>query len=131
MKCRVTSSTSHEVLISKEISYKSYKEICRGEPKKVNLGYWGDILERGVFFFKIENNSLLNIPRDHLVSTTSAESDTYPLIHGTLSRIPYDWEVLTKFFSIHNIEPNWLYCNYRFGHYDEELGGWTGCVGKV
>ena len=42
-----------------------------------------------------------------------------------------DGEVLSKFFTIYNIEQNWLHCNYTYGHYDEDLGGWTGCVGKV
>ena len=115
MKCQVTSSTTHDVLISKEISSKSYKEICSGEKKKVNLGYvanWGR--------FQVENNSLVHIPK------TLAD-----YIHGKYSVLSYNWEVLSKFFSFHNIEPNWLYCNWTFGHYDEELGGWTGCMGKV
>ena len=58
MRCQVTSNKTHGILISKEISYKTYKEICSGEPKKVNLGYadyWAG--------FKVENNSLLHIPR--------------------------------------------------------------------
>ena len=115
MRCEVTSNTTHDVLISKEISYKSYKEICSGEPKKVNLGYWGNWED-----FKVENNSLVHIPR---------ELKNY--IHAKYSNMPLDWEVLSKFFSIHNIEPNWLDCNYSTGHYDDELGGWTGCMGKV
>ena len=115
MRCEVTSNTSHDVLISKEISYKSYKEICSGEKKKVNLAYWGNWDG-----FKVENNSLVDIPRD---------LDQH--IHGKYSTMPWDWEVLSKFFSIHNIEPNWLHCNYSAGYYDDELGGWTGCMGKV
>ena len=115
MKCQATSNTTHDVLISKEISYKSYKEICSGETKKVNLGFWGNF-----FAFKEENNSLVHIPR------TLDDSIT-----GTASAMAYDWEVLSKFFSTHNIEPNWLHCNWTYGHYDEDLGGWTGCVGKV
>ena len=43
----------------------------------------------------------------------------------------YDWEILSKFFSMYNIEPNWLDCNETFGHYDDEQGGWTGCMGQV
>ena len=120
MRCEVTSNTTHDVLISKEISYKSYKEICSGEPKKVNLGYWGEWKENGVWIFEVENNSLVHSPRP---------LDQY--IHGKYSKMSYDWEVLSKFFSIHNIEPNWLHCNYSGGHYDDELGGWTGCAGKV
>ena len=69
------SNTTHDVLISKKISYKSYKEICSGEKKKVNLGYWGDyqnfndwvdlsyLDEVGAdWIFKIENNSLVQTP---------------------------------------------------------------------
>ena len=42
-----------------------------------------------------------------------------------------EWEIFSKFFSTHNIEPNWLDCKMTWGWYDEELGGWTGCIGKV
>ena len=115
MKCRVTSDTSHEVLLSKEIIYKSYKEICIGEPKKVNFGYWGN-----VHLFKVENNSLVHILKE-LVDYQ----------HGERTHMALDWEVLSKFFSTHNIEPNWLDCNYTTGWYDEELEEWNGCMGKV
>ena len=97
------------------MSYKSYKEICSGEKKKVNLGYWGNW-----DFFKVENNSLVHIPR---------MLESY--IYGEWSQMPYDWEVLSKFVSNQNIEPNWLDCNFTYGWYDEDLGGWTGCMGKV
>ena len=102
-------------MISKDISFKSYKEICSGEKKKANLGYWGDWWD-----FEVENNSLVHIARD---------IGNY--VYGRYSAMPYDWEVLSKFFSINNIEPNWLHCNFSYGHYDEELGGWTGCMGQV
>ena len=118
MKCEVTSRTIHNVLISKEISYKSYKEICSGEPKKVNLGYWGNWAG-----FKVENNSMVHIP------LREKSPDQY--IHSKFSAMPFNWEVLSKFFSMHSIEPNWLHCNFTTGHYDEELGGWTGCMGQV
>ena len=116
MKCQVNSRTSHGVLISKEISYKSFKEICSEEKKKVNLGHWGNW---GAM--KVENNSMVQFAREPLEA----------LLYDQVSQYSYDWEVLSKFFSKYNIEPNWLDCNYSAGHYDEELGGWTGCVGKV
>ena len=116
MKCEATSNTIHDVLLSKEIPYKSFKEICSGEPMRVNLGHWGNW--KG---FIVENNSL--------VPTDKSHPEYY--IHGLYSLMALDHEVLFKFFSNHNIEPNWLHCNYTYGHYDEELGGWTGCVGKV
>ena len=115
MACEANSNTIHDVLLSKEIPYKSFKEICTGEPKKVNLGHWGDW-----YGFKVENNSLVHLYRDIKYC-----------IHGKYPTMAYDWEVLSKFFSIHNIEPNWLDCNSTAGHYDEDLGRWTGCVGKV
>ena len=115
MKCEVTSNTTHGVLISKDIRFKSYQEICNGEKKKVNLGYWGNWVS-----FKIENNSQVQLPRE--------VGDN---INGLYSNMPYEWELFFKFFSIHNIEPNWLYCNETYGWYDEELGDWTGCVGQV
>ena len=117
MKCEATSNTTHSVLISKEIYYKSYKEICSGEPKKVNLGYWGNWWN-----FEVENNSLVTIDKD----------ESYYYIHGKISsNMALDGEVLAKFFSIHNIEANWLHCNFSYGFYNEELGEWTGCWGKV
>ena len=121
MKCVVTSRTTHHVLISTEISYKSFKEICTGEPKKVNLGYNNDydMLDPKKSILKVENNTLFHYPP---VGTH---------LYGELSSLSYDWEVLSKFLAMYNIEPNWLHCNYIAGHYDEELGGWTGCVGKV
>ena len=115
MKCEATSNTIHDVLLSKEIPYKSFKEICSGEPKKVNLGYWGNFM-----MMRVENNSLVQIPK------------VFPVDYiNNLSTMVFDWEVLIKFFLIHNIEPNWLDCNYTTGWYDNETGEWTGCIGKV
>ena len=112
MRCQVTSNKTHGILISKEISYRSYKEICSGEKTKVNLGYARTSM--------VEKNSLVHAPRalDHY-------------IHGKYPAMAYNWEVLSKFISIHNIEPNWLNCDSTWGSYDDELGGWTGCMGKV
>ena len=115
MKCQVNSNFTRDVWISGEIRYKSYKEICGGEPKKVNLGYWGNRAA-----LKVENNSLIHSPRV-----------LKQYIRGKYSNMIHNWEVLSKFFSFHNIEPNWLYCNKTYGWYDYELGGWTGCMGKV
>ena len=117
MKCEVTSNTTHEVLISKEITYKSYKEICSGEPKKVNLGFLGN---EGYAGIKVENNTIYQRPRL-----------LYENINGREASMSLDWDVLSKFISKYNIEPNWLDCNFTYGAYDEELGGWTGCIGKV
>ena len=115
MKCKATSDKNHDVLIGKEIGYKSYKEICSGETKKVNLGYWGNAGS-----FKVENNSLVQMERKPA-----------DYIHGLVPIMSFDWEVLYKFFSTHNIDPKWLHCDFSSGYYDEDLGGWTGCVGKV
>ena len=107
MKCQATSNTTHSVLISKEIYYKSYKEICSGEPKKVNLGYWGNWWN-----FIVENNSLVTIEKD----------ENYYYIHGKISsNMALDGEVLSKFFSIHNIEANWLHCNESYGNCWEKV----------
>ena len=117
MKCEATSNTIHDVLLSKEIPYKSFKEICSGEPKKVNLGHWGDWWN-----MKVENNSLVTIKKD---------KGYYYIPGQDSSNMALDGELLSKFFSIHNIEPNWLNCGFSWGWYDEELGEWTGCMGKV
>ena len=69
---------------------------------------------------EVENNSLVHIRR---------KLGDY--IYGKYTAMSLDWEILSKFFSMYTIEPNWLDCNLTYGWYDEELGGWTGCVGKV
>ena len=66
---------------------------------------------------KVENNKLLEFPQGSSLKYEISDA--------------YIWEILKIFFSIHNIEPNWLNCNGVAGHYDEDLGGWTGCMGKV
>ena len=55
----------------------------------------------------------------------------YSTLYGEASSMVEDWEIFSKFFSTHNIEANWLDCNGTNGYYDADLGGWTGCVGKV
>ena len=112
MKCQLKSKTTHDVLISKEISYKSYKEICIGEKKTVKLGYNNDPL-----FMTVENNSLISTPPPNLIQGKGPMSQT--------------WEVLSIFFSRHNIEPNWLNCHFSWGWFNPDLEEWTGCMGKV
>ena len=112
MKCQVTSSTTHDVLISKEINYNSFKEICIGEKKKVNIGYFNE----GVTMFVVNDSITARPSRDFL--------------HAKRSELSHDWEVLKKFFSIHFLEPTLIKCTTP-GYYDPDLGGWTGCVGKV
>ena len=114
LKCQVTSNTTHDVLISKEIRVSSrYKDICRGEPRKVNIGYNND-----PGYMWVENNTLTSTPPQ-------------PFKHGFNPSMSHTWEVLLSFFSLHNIEPNWMNCHYSWGWYSPDLGGWTGCMGKV
>ena len=115
MKCQATSDTSHDVLISKEIDYKSYKEICSGEKKKVNLGYNNDDK-----YMHVENNEQMPIPKQ-----------SYIFNWGGDTKMSEDWEVLSTFFTQQNIEPNWLDCNMTWGWYEESLEEWTGCMRKV
>ena len=91
----------------------SYKEICGGEKIRVHLGYNNDPV-----FMTVEDNELLQIPRNRALK-------------GEYSEMVHLWEVLNKFFSLYNIEPIWLNCNFSWGWYDEEKGAWTGCIGKV
>ena len=115
MKCDVTSDITQDVMISKEITYKSYKNICGGQPKKVNLGF--NNLPGG---FEVKNNSLVPIPKE-----------LEDFIYDINPYMSYDWEILSKFFSLHNIAPTWLDCQMSWGSYNPHLGGWTGCMGKV
>ena len=113
MKCQVTSNTTHTVLISKEIIYKSYQEICSGEKTKVNLGYNNDPV-----LMYVENNSLTSTPPKSYIT-------------GKESWMSQTWEIFEIFFSHYNIQPNWMNCGFSWGWYDEDLGAWTGCMGKV
>ena len=115
MKCQVTSDTTRKVMISRELEVASYKEICGGEKIKVYLGYNNHIM-------KVENNKLLPYPESKPIPGES---------RGESPTIAQNWEVLYPFFSIYNIEPVWLNCEFSWGHYDEEQGAWTGCMGKV
>ena len=80
IKCRVTSNTTHGVLINKEISYKSFKEICSEEPTKVNLGYRVQYEGESHDVMKVENNSLVQMPHEPV-----------DYIYGYWEYIPYDW----------------------------------------
>ena len=131
MKCQVNSYTTHDVLISKEISWKSYKEICSGEKKKVNLAYRVSHVRDD---FVVKNNSLVHLPRN-LVEKDGSKSNRF--IYGLQTNMAFDWEVLSKFFSLYNIEPNWLDCGSESWGYDVETVEkdkkyiWNGCIGKV
>ena len=113
MKCQVTSDTTRKVMINREVKVPSYKEICGGEKIRVHLGYNND---PGIM--KVDDNKLLQDPPKRVLK-------------GEQSEISRDWELLHKFFSLYNIEPIWLNCNFSWGWYDEEQGAWTGCMGKV
>ena len=109
MKCQVTSSITRRVMISREVEVASYKDVCGGEKRRVNIGYaniWN--------IMKVENNELQDYP-------------AWTMYRAAIKIV----EIFTKFFSHHNIEPSWLNCNGVAGHYDEDQGGWTGCMGKV
>ena len=113
MKCQVTSDTTRKVMISREVKVPSYKEICGGEKIRVHLGYNNDY-----DILKVEDNKLLQDPPQRKLKGIGSD----------ISRV---WEVLYKFFSLYNIEPIWLNCNFSWGWYDKEQGAWTGCMGKV
>ena len=54
MRCEVTSSEDKKALISREVKVQTYKHVCRGEQKKVNLGYNNDLK-----LIKVMNNTLI------------------------------------------------------------------------
>ena len=109
----MTSREASNVLLSRELIVPTYKHVCRGEKKKVNLGYNNDPLS-----FKVENNAIIPYPGKRYIK-------------GTAAQISPHWEVLSTFFNIHQILPTWLNCGYSWGYFDEEEGQWTGCMGKV
>ena len=109
----MTSSTEQKVLISRELKVPTYKHVCRGEKKKVNLGYNNDLN-----YFEVMNNTLIPDPEERNLK-------------GTAASVSQFWEVLSTFINIHQILPTWLNCGYSWGYFDEEEGQWTGCMGKV
>ena len=72
------------MMISREVKVPSYKEICGEEKIRVHLGY-------NNWLMTVENNKLLQ--------------DTKRWPKGITSAISVEWEVLSKFFSLYNIEP--------------------------
>ena len=67
------------------------------------------------------------------VDDKTGEMLKYPVkpVTGSNTYIPYDWEILSSFFSNHDIVPVWTNSHFNWGWYDEESGKWTGAVGKV
>ena len=66
-------------------------------------------------YFEIVDNSMVEYP-------------AY-IIKGEYTNIPYEFEILEKFFK--NKIINWINCHSTWGWYDDETGRWTGAVGKV
>ena len=116
MKCGVNSKTTHDFLITKEVSHRGYKEICSGEKKQVNLA------SATQWFFIVRGQYLVPIPRTMFPDIN---------IRGAYPAMTMDWEVLYKFFSNNNIQPFWLDCTEDYGILDPELGEWDGCMGQV
>ena len=79
----------------------------------------------------------VNIAYNNYYSDFQIDNATNTIVETNLepiddeSSIPYDFEVIGEFLRQHNIIPTWIDCNYTFGWYDEELGKWTGEIGKV
>ena len=95
-------------MISREVEVASYKDVCGGEKRRINFGYF-------------------NFP--NLLRVENNEFQDYPTEKIAISDILI-WEIFSIFFSSYNIEPDFQHCHHG-GHYDEDLGGWTGCMGKV
>ena len=43
----------------------------------------------------------------------------------------WDWEIVSTFMESYDLKPKFLDCNYTWGWYDEEIGGWTGAIARV
>ena len=52
-------------------------------------------------------------------------------VNGWFSYIPYDWEIIKPFLDHYSLTPTWIDCDGIPGIFDDELGNWTGAVGKV
>ena len=63
-----------------------------------------------------------------IVDNSMVEYPVY-IIEGDYANIPYEFEILEKFFK--NKKINWINCNSTWGWYDDKSGRWTGAVGQV
>ena len=68
-------------------------------------------------------------------STESKSVVKYPVLIETpvkfKSSISYDWEIISSFFLIHDVEAEWINCNFDWGRYNETTRIWSGGIGKV
>ena len=91
-----------------------YQDICNPEYFVINVAYittWG--------WFEVYNNTMYEW------------YDYWGLTHDE-TNIPYDWEILKKFFHNNNIVINyWLDNNGTWGTANYETGKWTGLTGQV
>ena len=88
---------------------KVWGDLCR--EKRVHIAYNND-----------EYSFLLDDDTGEML-VTATEPPTYdPMTER---------EKLGSFFENYDIIPFWINCNYTWGSYDEDLGKWTGAVGKV
>ena len=88
-----------------------YQDICSQEIV-VNIAY-----NNFPPFFELVNNSMVEYKPRRFGSENSM--------------VPYDYEILSKFFQHKNIIPNWINCNGSFGVYNKTSEKWTGAIGKV
>ena len=97
----------HRIKIKNGFTNKLYTDICK-EPKH---------------FARIAYN---NEPGQFEVNNSKLVDNGY-----RDDRKSWEWEVLQLFIDIYDVEFTWIDCNYVWGIFDEELGEWTGAVGKV
>ena len=57
----------------------------------------------------------------------------YPVrpVNGWYSYIPKDWEIIKPFLDHYSLTPTWIDCDGISGIFDDDIGAWTGAVGKV
>ena len=88
---------------------KVWGDLCR--ERRVNIAYNND-----------EDSFLLDDNTGEMLVTATERLSFDPM---------YEREKLGSFFKNYEIIPSWINCNYTWGSYDEDLGKWTGAVGKV
>ena len=96
--------------VSKNIRY---QDICNIDNFVINIAYQNE-----PWMFKISNNTMV-------------EWYDYMGLTGDYTYIPYDYEILSKFFQNNNIvDVNWIN-SYEYGGFNDDTGNWTGIVGQV
>ena len=129
---------SNRIQVFQLVCYNKYSQFSSF---KISFNINGDIDKKAHFSELCNTDQTLvkigynNVPGRFEYSTESKSVVKYPVLIETpvkfKSSISYDWEIISSFFLIHNVEAEWINCNFDWGRYNETTRIWSGGIGKV